>query len=67
MINPRRTNQLVPASGSRWRVVLAVATLLLGVTIYWGWDPTPDRRDEALRLAKQGRLAEAEPLLVAAV
>lgn len=45
---------------------MAVAAILLGVTIYWAWDATPDRRDEALRLVERGRLAEAEPLLVAA-
>ena len=67
MSNPRRPNPVGPASGIRWRVVLAVAALLLGATIYWRWDVTTDRRDEALRLAKEGRLAEAEPLLLAAV
>ncbi len=40
--------------------------ILLGVVIFWPWGATPDRRDEGLRLAGDGRLAEAEPLLIAA-
>lgn len=67
---PPRTNPAVPASGARarWRAALAAAALLVGAVVYYRQsDPTPDRRDEALRLARQGRLAEAEPLLLAAV
>lgn len=68
MTDPRRASPATPAAGTRWRVALAIAAaLLLGVAIYRGWEPAPDRREEAIRLAKQGRLAEAEPLLLAAV
>ena len=47
--------------------MLAVAVIAVVVAAYWRWDATPDRRDEALALAKRGRLAEAEPLLLAAL
>ena len=65
MSNPR-LKTVGPAPGTRWRVVLAVATVLLGAGVYWQWGGTADRREEALRLAKEGRLVEAEPLLLAA-
>ena len=42
-------------------LVVVIALAGLG---YWLANSEPDRREEALRLAKQGKLAEAEPLLV---
>ncbi|VTR95619.1 tpr domain protein : Marine sediment metagenome DNA, contig: S01H4_S03534 (Fragment) OS=marine sediment metagenome GN=S01H4_35163 PE=4 SV=1: TPR_16 [Gemmata massiliana] len=51
----------------RWRVALIVGVMVLSGIICWQWSSSIDRRDEALRLAKEGRLAEAEPLLQAAI
>jgi tetratricopeptide (TPR) repeat protein len=67
-MNTRHPNSTTPRPGVRWVVVflLAVALVALGVAIFWPWGTTPDRREEGLRLAGQGRLEEAEPLLVAA-
>lgn len=47
-------------------LLLASVLILLGVALFWPWGATTDRRDEGLRLAGAGRLAEAEPLLMAA-
>jgi Tfp pilus assembly protein PilF len=58
-----------PPDRFRWRGVLVavlLATAAAGL-VYWLATSEPDRRDEALRLAKQGKLAEAEPLLERAV
>ncbi len=62
--------QLTPASpapGTRRLGVSIVAVILLGAVAYWQWGGAADRREDALRLAKEGRLAEAEPLLQATV
>jgi tetratricopeptide (TPR) repeat protein len=48
-------------------VACAAAAVVLGVALYGWWGHAPARRGEALGLASQGRLAEAEPLLVAAL
>ncbi|MBY0456718.1 MAG: tetratricopeptide repeat protein [Gemmataceae bacterium] len=58
-----------PASGRRRRgVLVVVAVLAVAGGSYWRWGGgEPGRRDEALGLAKAGRLAEAEPLLEAAL
>jgi tetratricopeptide (TPR) repeat protein len=56
----------VPVSRIWWLAAIGVIAALSGVVVYWLWDSNSDRRDEALRLAKQGHHAEAEPLLLAA-
>jgi tetratricopeptide (TPR) repeat protein len=58
---------VAPASRFWLLAALGVIAALSGIAIYWWWDSTPDRRDEALRLAQQGHVAEAEPLLIAAL
>ena len=58
-----------PPDRFRWRGA-TVAVLLVaaaGGLVFWLAGSEPDRRTEALRLAKQGKLAEAEPLLERAV
>lgn len=67
MKDSRRSRLAAPATGFRRRAVLAVAVIAAGAVAYWQWGSAPDRRDEALTLAKHGRLAEAEPLLLAAL
>jgi Tfp pilus assembly protein PilF len=58
-----------PPDRFRWRGGLVAVFLVaaVGGLVFWLATSEPDRRDEALRLAKQGKLAEAEPLLERAV
>lgn len=68
MKDSRHPDPTVRTPGIRWRAALAVVGVLLGgIAIWWRWGGTPDRREESLQLAKQGRLAEAEPLLLASL
>ena len=60
-----RPNAVARTPGIRRRVLVTlVVVAALGGVVFWLAGSEPDRRDEALRLAKQGKLADAEPLLV---
>lgn len=62
--DPRRPSVTRPSASRRRAALLAVAAIVaVAVGVYHFW-PKPDRRGEALRLAKQGKLREAEPLLL---
>jgi tetratricopeptide (TPR) repeat protein len=60
-------NPGTPQRGNPWvrRAVLAVAVVaaVAGVVLGWRWLHARGQRDEGLRLARAGRLADAEPLL----
>jgi len=68
MKGPRRPNTVGRPPGARRRATWAAVAVLAALGgVFWLAGSGSGPREEGLRLAKQGKLAEAEPLLVRAI
>lgn len=67
-VHPPRQTPATPTPASRRRAVpwFVAGVVAIAAGAYWFW-PAPDRRDEALKLVKERKLQEAEPLLLEAL
>jgi predicted Zn-dependent protease len=65
MSDPRGPNTVL-GRGARVRIVWAIVVVAVGAIVYRLAVAEPNPREAALRLAKEGKLADAEPLLVRA-